>query len=203
MEHPSDRPGDQPEPAGNSPLDALLVDLGHSNPLMRMKAARALGVWRDLRAIAPLINALQDNEERVVNEVSRALGEIGQPCVPALLEALQCPETRENASLALGHVNGQITDDSLRMAVLEALIPLTSGQAYWQRRNAIWALGQIGDDQAVPCLAALLNDRRGPFSSEVAFYEGQRISEVALEALHNIGSQAAIQAVEDWRGRRR
>ena len=168
-----------------------------------MKAARALGVWRNLRAIAPLINALQDDEERVVNEVSRALGEIGQPCVPALLEALHTPQTRENASLALGHVNGKITDDSLRTAVLEALLPLTSGQAYWQRRNAIWALGQIGDDQAVPCLAVLLDDRRGPFSSEVAFYEGQRIYEVALEALHNIGSQAAIRAVEDWQGRRR
>jgi HEAT repeat protein len=199
MDHPSDRS----EPAGDTPLDAMLADLGHPNPLVRMKAARALGVWRDLRAIAPLIDALQDDEVRVVNEVSRALGEIGQPCVPALLEALGSPKTRENASLALGHVNGRITDDSLRTAVLEALIPLTSGQAYWQRRNAIWALGQIGDDRAVPYLAALLDDKRGPFSSEIAFYEGQRIYEVALEALHSIGSQAAIQAIEDWRGRRR
>jgi HEAT repeat protein len=181
----------------------MLADLCHSDPLVRMKAARALGVWRDLRAIAPLIEALQDEEVRVVNEVSRALGEIGQPCVPALLEALGNLQTRENASLALGHVDGKITDDSLRAAVLEALIPLTSGQAYWQRRNAIWALGQIGDDRAVPHLTALLDDRRGPFSSEIAFYEGQRIYEIALEALHNIGSQAAIQAVENWQGRRR
>jgi HEAT repeat protein len=195
MDHSSDRPGD-------SSLGAILADLSHSDPLTRMKAARVLGAWGDLRAIPPLINALQDEEERVINEVSRALGEIGQPCVPALLEALRIPKTRENASLALGHVHRKITDDLLRTAVLEALIPLTRGQAYWQRRNAIWALGQIGDDRAVPYLAVLLNDRRGPFSSEVAFYEGQRIYEVALEALHNIGSQTAIQAVEDWQNRR-
>jgi HEAT repeat protein len=63
------------------------------NSQIRFDAARLLGEISDLRAVDPLIDALEDEEVMVRNEAARVLGEIGDPrAVDPLINALDSEE---------------------------------------------------------------------------------------------------------------
>lgn len=61
------------------------------------------------------------------------------------------------------------------------------------RRASAWALGQIGDAQAVAGLAGLLDDLEGGM-----FGVGDRVCDIAAEALQRIGTPEAMSALSQW-----
>ncbi|MBI3312801.1 MAG: HEAT repeat domain-containing protein [Candidatus Omnitrophica bacterium] len=69
-------------------VDQLIVDLKNSEGLIRAKAALALGAKGvDARDAVPyLVKGLTDSKPYVRNRMVDALGKIGEPSVPALIE---------------------------------------------------------------------------------------------------------------------
>jgi HEAT repeat protein len=55
---------------------------------VRRKAASALGNTGDMRAVEPLIKALEDKEWSVLWFAEEAIGNIGEPAIEPLLNAL-------------------------------------------------------------------------------------------------------------------
>jgi len=62
---------------GGRTVDQLILALKSENPLMRERAAYALGYIEDQRAINPLKELLKDENEDVRNSAERALGILG------------------------------------------------------------------------------------------------------------------------------
>jgi len=74
------------------PLIAVLKNVVWQE--VRQAAAKTLGKIGDLRAVVPLIAALEDLDARVRAAAAKALGEIGDPCaVEPLIAALNDEET--------------------------------------------------------------------------------------------------------------
>lgn len=57
-------------------VPVLIPLLADRDPLVRSRAARALGAAKDTKAVPALVNALSDNDARVVEEAVRALGNL-------------------------------------------------------------------------------------------------------------------------------
>jgi len=76
------------EPAKEA-VPALIKALGDEKAeKVRSNVAEALGKIGDAQAVPALIEALSDEVWGVRYSAARALGEIGEPAVPALIEAL-------------------------------------------------------------------------------------------------------------------
>jgi HEAT repeat protein len=58
-------------------IEKLVKALHHKDPVIRRKAAEALGTLRDKKAIKPLVEALKDEEWEVRWEAAKALKNIG------------------------------------------------------------------------------------------------------------------------------
>lgn len=80
------------------------------------------------------------------------------------------------------------------MAAVPALLARLDDSSDFTQWAAIVALGRLGDTQAVPYLIDKLGDQR------YIEAEQSRICDIAAEALLNIGSEDARQAVQRWRG---
>ena len=113
-------------------MEALIYSLRHPNDWVRMRAARALGRLRDVRAVDSLIHKLGDPNEWVRYNAALALGEIGQPdALFDLVNALRydtMPQVRRAAAIALGRMGDPRAIDVLRacmddpeVTVLEAI----------------------------------------------------------------------------------
>jgi HEAT repeat protein len=120
--------------------------------------------------------------ERFRKQLVKALGKVGVPAVPPLIQALGDGDwhVREAACRALGAIGDR-----------QAVPPLIQALRDWYvRAAACRALGAIGDRQAVPPLIQALGDRdRG-------------VRAAACRALGAIGDRQAvphlIQALGDW-----
>jgi HEAT repeat protein len=73
------------------------------------------------------------------------------------------------------------------------LIDALGSQDGTVRRAAAWTLGLIGDPRAVLSLAKLLDDHGGGM-----FGPGDRVCDVAADALAAIGTPEALEALETW-----
>jgi HEAT repeat protein len=132
-------------------VPALMEALKDEDWRVRQAAARALGEIGDPQALPALIQALKD--EYVREAVEEALGKIGVPAVPALIEALK--DDDEDVRRAAAGALGEIGDPQAVPALIEAL----KDDDEYVRRAAVGALGKIGDLQAVPALLEALKDR--------------------------------------------
>jgi hypothetical protein len=143
------------------------------------------GIQRIVEVIRPvpleiqnLIKASRSLDSDVRKQVTRALGEIGDPAaVPALIAALndEDGEVRWGAAEALGEIGDP--------AAVPALIAALRDEERKVRWGAAEALGEIGDPVAVPALTAALSD------------ENQEVRWGAAEALGKIGDPAAVPAL--------
>jgi len=84
-------------PAVKPLIKALLAD---ENPVVRWRAAEALGDIEDRRAIKPLIRALYDEDSAVQWRAIEALVEIGEPAMKSLTQALNDPDENVRWSAA-------------------------------------------------------------------------------------------------------
>jgi HEAT repeat protein len=84
-----------------------LVRLGNIDPKVRRRAAEALGTLGDVRAVEPLIAALQDGDKVVRRRAAEALGRLGDArAIEPLIATLQRKDsiTRRQAHWALRRI---------------------------------------------------------------------------------------------------
>lgn len=178
---------------------------------VREYSAEALGIIGDMRAVKPLILAMnEDVDDEVRWKSTWALGKIGDySAVDELINALNSDSwtVRENAAKALGN-----------MKVEEAVDPLikTLEDKEWRvRKYAVIALGEIGDKKAVESLLKTLKDEdadvarktvdalgkmgNDSFQPLMDLFNGKDwfIRSKAAEVLGNIGDRRAVQPFID------
>jgi HEAT repeat protein len=136
-------------------VPGLLKALQAHDAEVRAKAAEALGIVEDQRAVFPLINALQDDETLVREKATEALGELKSALAcDALADALDDKDqgVRKQAAKALGAC---CKDQS--HPVVDKLAALTSHERdHFTRWNAITSLGEIGGEKAAFILFSVL-----------------------------------------------
>lgn len=154
-------------------LAPLQAALRSHDWIVRMHAAKALGRIGAVEAVEPLIPLLQDKVKAVREEASSALAAIGEAAIPLLLDALQHVEwlVRLHSVEALGKMRSPRTVEPL-------LSVLFNDQDSAIREDAVRALADIGDTQAVEFLITAMRD------------PGLRT--LAVEALGRIGDRRAV-----------
>ena len=177
-------------------------DAAIADRMVREAAASALGEIGDVRAVGPLVSALQDKGQSVRGNAARALAKIGDVrAVDPLIAALDDEEktVRHAAVSALGEIGdvravGPLIaafddEDWVRHLALKALVPFgplavdpltaaledASGSV---REAAARALGEIGETRTVPSLIAALDDAE------------EEVRHATVEALGKIGPLA-------------
>lgn len=154
-------------------LTSLITALSSSDWIVRMHAAKALGLVRHTDAIAPLIPLLQDKVKAVREEAATVLAAIGDAAIPSLVNALRHGDwlVRLHAVESLGKTRSP-------QAVKPLLAVLFNDQDSAVREDAVRALGEIGDSQAVEYLFTAMRE------------PGLRT--VVVEALGKIGDNRAV-----------
>jgi HEAT repeat protein len=149
---------------------------------MRAYAAEGLGGVGDVHAVAPLIDALTDNNSTVRRFAISSLGKIRDArAIDVLIPFLQDeePDMRCAAVVALGELGLSENRFSIPpIQVIEALINTITDSDRAVCSAAVVALGRIGNPQAVSALNALAETT-----------ESEWIRRYISEALHQIEEQ--------------
>lgn len=133
-----------------------------TTPYTRRRAAEILGQMKDTGAIPALGVVIQNDDTKHLRiEAARALGEIGSAqAIPILLQTIRQNmrryandgsferDVKQAALLALGQIGSE---------AVPALLECAQKHLH-DRQQVIIALGQIGDDRAVPFLLKTLNE---------------------------------------------
>lgn len=168
---------------GAPAVPALIEQLKSENPRDRGQAANVLGRIGDRRAVAPLIQYLEDKSLKsfAKSDAVIALGKIKDPeGIPALMDALRSTDLKEHATEALKNIGEP---------AFEALLTTLSGTNTAKSAAAALALGEFKDQRAVYDLTQALYDQRFENSWEVRL--------TAVVALKKIGHPSALQALMD------
>lgn len=138
-------------------------------------------------ALNGLAARIKDEKTRIAAWEEAA--ELGAPAIPAVAPLLADPdtETTRAAQRALDrivHRAGRPGADAERQAVVQELLPLLAeGQPEAVRRRVLWLISEIGRDEAVMPVAAILADESLREDARAAL---QRIpGGVSLKALHD------------------
>jgi len=158
-------------------IQQWIKDLRDEEPLVRWQAATHLGRTQDARAVEPLIEALGDTDEGVRREVTKALGEIGDPRAAKILDDTD-EFVRLNALGALENIEGNEAT-KLLIAALKNDSPMV-------RMNAAASLGRRGDQQAITPLEEVAG-------SDVQSY----VRFAAQQALVQIRGETVVKAPKD------
>lgn len=188
-----------------STFDQLLAALRHPNPNVRAGAAIALGKTRNVRAVDPLVDALEDPVYLVYTSAARALSMIGSLAVGSLIAVIQDPPSPDSAARAYEALRtvsdpqavgllcaaASYPEELIRWGALEALGNIRSPQALpvlleaarhpdpSTRQHAVAALGELALPDALQPITALLDEPDW----------GMRAA--AVQALGKIGSEQA------------
>ena len=140
-------------------VDGLIKALKHKHIFVRSRAVEALGKIGGARAVEPLIQTLNDEAWHVRGAAAAALGEMGdkravEPLVQALKDEGELSwHVRERAARALGKIGGERPVGAL-------IHTLKNDEWLNVRRGAIEALGKIGKPAEEPLIRALKNESR-------------------------------------------
>ncbi len=164
---------------------SLIPLLSDKDEFVRQQVAYALGRKGNTTAIPALIELLADKRDSVRGAAAVALGQIGDAqALPGLLAVLNPPVTSAKKKKAkpepnffvlraVAHSLGQIG----RREASPTLIGLLQDEKAETdlRREAAIALGEIGDEAALPVLRSVLT-ANDPHLSQSAFHAIKRIS---------------------------
>ena len=166
------------------PTHVLLQKLRSESAEMRAYAAEGLGGVGGVHAVAPLINALNDNNSTVRRFAISSLGHIRDArAIDVLIPFLQDEEAdmRCAAVVALGELGlDEERTSSPPVQIIDALISSILDTDRAVCSAAIVALGRIGNTQAISALNALAETT-----------ESEWIRRYISEALHQIEEQNA------------
>jgi HEAT repeat protein len=159
-------------------ITPLLLALKSNDWIVRMHAAQALGHVKSAETVEALIPLLQDKVKAVREESATALAAIGDAAIPCLVQALKHDDwlVRLHAVESLGKARSS-------RAVEPLLSVLFNDRDSAVREDAVRALGEIGDAQAVDHLYVAMRE------------PGLRT--VAVEALGRIGHPCAVPVLID------
>jgi HEAT repeat protein len=198
-------------------LQEILADYSrHPSWQVRVYAAMRLAdLFHDVRAVPGLAEALQGTDRHAQRSAAGLLWEIGDADTQGLMDTLNYAvgSTRDVVADALDRIGWQPDGTEVAVAYFIAARRwrdcLAMGRAAVPgllnalhdadgnvRRAAAWLLGKSGDARAVPGLIGLLPDTGGGM-----FGIGERVCDIAAEALERIGTPEALAAVEAWRER--
>jgi len=179
-------------------LAQLLTDLKQHSWSENQRTADLLAEFKEA-AVPSLIAALGDVDGFVRNGAAIALGKIGSgESVPALFRALRWSdnrdyeydedkEARDSAATALGFIGGHDVCVGLTEALREALQTGSSSAEF-----IIDALGQIGDQHALPALSTIAQSGKG-YLQVAAFFALARIGSDGTHIVFNLISDRARQ----------
>lgn len=179
----------------------IQIDLLHDPDwVVRREAVVTLGEMGDERCVEPLVMALRDGDWQVREAAVEAIAEVGSPAVELLIRYMRDWEARKYVIQAMGKINDErvldplmsmlhndeFKDDATRALIdlgkpaVPKLIAALTDREEFVRKQAILALGEIKDSDAVDPLIAMLQDQ---------------------DWLTRLTAAAALEQVGDLRGR--
>lgn len=177
-------------------IEPIITRLEDTSGWVRNRAAYVLGASGDGRAIDPLLELLDSPVAATVGVVAWALGQLrARQAVPSLRKLLSASDAtvRGNAAWALG----EMADPALLAPLLACLTDPEPDV----RGKAAWALGNLSevlaDTSAASALIRLLED----FTPVADRSAHTFVAQYAAEALLQLGTDHARQAVDEWRPR--
>ncbi len=156
----------------------LIAELESGSPTNRAVSAVALGFTGDAEVQSPLLQALEDPDQEVVNNALLGLGVLGRADTPVtricdLLAGDPDPWTRNNAAYALAQITlAGNRDPRIVETARDALADVEPGV----RAQAASVLGLSGDQESITYLGDLLHD------------EVNLVAQASASALANIGT---------------
>ncbi|KAG6415924.1 hypothetical protein SASPL_123343 [Salvia splendens] len=193
---------------GVAPRTALIQATRDTSNLLAHEAAFALGQMQDAEAIPALEAVLNDLSLHPIvrHEAAEALGAIGLQCnAPFLKNSLAtdpAPEVRETCELALSRIDGlkntSVTEASPFLSVdpaapaacssVEELreVLLNEDKSMYERYSALFALRNLGQDEAVSAIVESLGANSALLRHEVAYVLGQLQNKKASDALSQV-----------------
>lgn len=183
-------------------LSPLVECLRGEDADLRMQAALALGEQRDARAVPELLAALDDEDVNVRYHAVEALGKLRAAEAADALAGVA--ETRD-FFLAFPALDALKRIGDARVA--PRVLPLLEDELL--REAAAEVLGELGDEETVAPLAALLNAPDAPTNAaaralaalhdryERLHGEGSYIADLSRAAINPAGAQNLLEALEE------
>ncbi|CAA0818688.1 Deoxyhypusine hydroxylase [Striga hermonthica] len=193
---------------GAAPRNALIQATRDSSNLLAHEAAFALGQMQDVEAIPALEAVLNDLSLHPIvrHEAAEALGAIGLDSNVSLLKKSlasdPAQEVRETCELALSRIekvkNTSVSQSSPFLSVDPAApancssirelreILLDEGKCMYERYAALFALRNLGQDEAVSAIVESLGANSALLRHEVAYVLGQLQNKKASDALSQV-----------------
>jgi len=129
-------------------VNSLVETLSDGNSYVRRCAAQALGRIKDPGAVNPLIGALSDEDASVRQRAAISLGNLNdKKAVPDLIERLDDKDERVCVS-----VTGALAKMKDGRAVQPLISQLMQKRSQLCKNEIIWALGELGERNALPAL---------------------------------------------------
>ena len=177
-------------------VPALLQAMSHASPEVRNAAVLALATCGDPHAIQPLRKAAADPHPVVAQGAKGALDHLTTAAVYADLATATAGE-RQQACEAWGH-----TGDAKARAALRRHLAEHPDDELRVLMAAMRALGQLGDAEAIPQLASILQANIVQTRMGAGHEEGKQqrpvyLAATAAEALGRIGTPDAEQVLRD------
>jgi len=177
---------------------SLVEKMTHTDPRVRRAVLRAIAVLEpDVKKLAPLVGErLADADPSVVLPALHSLADIGPEAVPVLMKALENPQARYWASVALAEIGA---------AAAPAVPALQAGVAEGEpeeRMQSIMALAAIGEASrpAIGEIAKALDAQETSLRFAAAFALGRLKAKEADAALEKAATDAdpLLAAIASW-----
>ena len=170
-------------------VPAMIEAVRDSSWTVRIAAIRGLAEIENVSALPDVVAALNDAHALVREAAAETLGIIGDVSASAYLaQSLNTDEdsfVRRAAAEALGLIQERSSVPNLIQALEDSDMNV--------RRAAAEALGRVGDESAVAPLTGFLDDTSEPS------WDDRRMCDIVVEALENIGTLTAKDALQQWR----
>jgi HEAT repeat protein len=168
---------------------SLLHALHDKSWTVRLTAIRGMVNMKKDAAITGLLQVIDDKNPLVREAVAETLGKLGNPDISEYLTKM-LEDDDDFVRRAAAESLGGLTDESVVDSLVTALQNENESVVTWA---IIEALNEIKGEASVPILIEYLADTHKPE------WEDKRICDLAADALENIGTQQAQDALEQWR----
>lgn len=164
---------------GKPSFELLTISLRDVDWFVRKESAYALSEIDGVKAVDFLSDALRDEDVRVTDEVKKALIKIGKPAIDRTLVLLNDPngDAQRNAGYVLSRIG---------KPAVEPLIKTLNNSNCYVVVEAIWALGEIGDNRAVDPLIRILKNKNNLIRWE------------AISALGKLGDRKTVEVIKPF-----